>query len=626
MLSQIGIRKKSVMIHIGFFIFAIFLIVVNINLLEPPIVDFDIKTDQPGMFQIFWAEHGYSEENSVFQKEITPHEMHHFSILVSNRNWLVFGPNIHSLRIDPLDRPGTVWIKDIWVRQGGLFSINIHTAEDFKRVEIIDGISDMQITQDGLKVVSDTNDPKLQIRISPTPFYGKGILFLLACLILLYVFKHLSVRFSQVQYIEWLFFFVLALVICMACFSKPNMHPDEYVHTEAAKYFSHSNHWLPPAADNPEIVRSYSSHGDSRLNGGEIVYLFAGKFLEFFSFLPVNHYLILRLFNVSLFAVLIIFCIKYQELRLFFLPIFISPQIWYFFSYFNSDAFGLFIVFLAAFQVIRENSSFNTYLGREESGILTIIQGVGFGLFFSLLFLIKMNFLFFSMFLGLYFFLRLFKREITGFKRVVKRAGIILLAVAVVFSLTNVVNEAVNNWDRADKIIKMQYKTAKADLNPLLNPQDNNKYLLLRGKGYPLSYIWKDMQWGYIIFMSSFGVFGNMHFYNTHEFYDAFRIFLILATVCICYDLLIGRKNSRDLWCFFLAVFCASSLMAAALYHSWVSDFQAQGRYLLPIIPMIGSFLYSSRRTISIPRINFFVFLLFLLSCDSFIFLGIKNI
>lgn len=626
MLSQIGVRKKSVMIHIGFFIFAVFLIVVNINLLETPIVEFDVKTDQPGMFQVFWAGHGYSQENSVFQKDIIPHEMHHFSIKVTGPNCLVFGPNIHSLRIDPLDRPGTVWIKNIRIRQGNLFSINIHTAEDFKQVKIIDGISDMQITQDGLKVVSDTNDPKLQIRIHPTPFYEKIILYVLACLLLLYIFKHLSVRYSQVQYVEWLFFFVLALVICMACLSDPNMHPDEYVHTEAAKYFSHYDHWLPPAADNPEIARSYSSHGDSRLNSGEIVYLFAGKFLEFFSFLSGNHYLILRLFNVSLFAVLIFLCINNHELRFFCLPIFISPQIWYIFSYFNSDAFGLFIVFLAAFQVIRENSSFNTYLGREKGGVLTIVQGVGFGLFFSLLFLIKMNFYFFSMFLGLYFLLRLFKKEITGFKRVVKRAGIILLAVAAVFSLTNVVNEAVNNWDRADKMIKMQYKTANVDLNPLLNPQDNNKYLLLRGKGYPLSYIWKDMQWEHIIFMSSFGVFGNMHFYNTLEFYDAFWIFLVLATICICYDLLIGRKNSRELWCFFLAVFCASSLVAAALYHSWVSDFQAQGRYLLPIIPMIGCFLYSARRTISIPRINFFVFLLFLLSCNSFIFLGIKNI
>ncbi len=626
MLPLIGDRKKSAMVHIGFFFFSLYLIIVNLNFFEAPIVQFDVKTDQPGMFQIYWAGKTYSEENSVFHRNISPYEMHHFTIKVKGREGLVFGPKIHSLRIDPLDRPGTVWIKDIWVRQGDFYSIHIHTAKDFKRVKIIDGIREMQITPDGLKVVSDTNDPKLQIMIHPTPCYGKIISYVLAWLLFLYTLRYLSLTFSELQYVEWFFFFILALVICMACLSAPDVHPDEHVHTQAAEYYSHFDHWLPPAADNPEIVGSYSTHGDSRLNSNEIVYLFAGKFLEFWSFLSTNHYLLLRFFNISLLGILIILCIKNKELRLICLPILISPQIWYIFSYFNSDAFGLFIAFLAAFLVIRENSSFNAYIHGEQSTFSTTVQGIGFGLFFSFLFLIKINFYFFSMFLGFYFLLHLFERDSVDLKRVAKRAGILLLVIAAVFSLTKIVSGAVNNWDRAEKMMEMRNKTATANLNPLLNPEETNKYLHLRDKGYPLSHVWENMQWGHITFMSSFGVFGNMCIYNSADFYNWVWSLLVIVTICIFYDILFNRKKRNDLLCFFLAAFCASSLVAAALYHSWIADFQAQGRYLLPIVPMIGGFLYSARRTLSMPRINFFVLLLFLLSCDSFIFLGIKNI
>jgi hypothetical protein len=286
----------------------------------------------------------------------------------------------------------------------------------------------------------------------------------------------------------------------------------------------------------------------------------------------------------------------------------------------------LFIAFLAVFLVIRENSFFNKYLHGEQSALSTTVKGIGLGLFFSLLFLIKLNFYFFAMFLGLYFLFRLFERHISDFKRVAARAGVILLVIAAVFSLTQVLKEEVNNWDRAHKMLEMRYKTAKGNLNSLLNPKETSKYSRLKDKGYPISHVWEDMQWGHITFMSSFGVFGNMSIYNSQEFYQWVWFLLILTMICIVYDLMFKRNSRGDLLCFFLVVFCACSLLGADLYHSWVADFQAQGRYLLPIVPMLGGFLYSARRSLSLPRINFFALLLFLASCDSFILLGLKNI
>ena len=44
---------------------------------------------------------------------------------------------------------------------------------------------------------------------------------------------------------------------------------------------------------------------------------------------------------------------------------------------------------------------------------------------------------------------------------------------------------------------------------------------------------------------------------------------------------------------------CLGALIGAVLYHCWTVDFQAQGRYLLPLIGMMGIVLYETRRAVS---------------------------
>ncbi len=626
-MPRIGPRTKSTITHTAFFIFSLYLIIANVNLFQPPVVDFDVKTAQPGMFQVFWAGSlkSYREEESVFQRDITPFAPHHFSIGITDPKGLVFGPNVRYLRIDPLDRPGEIVIKDLRLRQGSLFSITIDHA-DFKRIKRVDGITSLQIQPDGLHVVTDTNDPKLEIKVAVKPHYAIIVPFVLGCLLILYSLKYLAVRFLNLQYIDWCFFFVLALIATMTVVSGPDMHPDEGVHTSAAEYYSQYNHWLPPAADAPEIRPTYSLHGVSRLNSEEIVYLFAGKFLEFFSFLPVDGYLILRFFNISLFVTLAIFCLKKPDMRLLSLPVFISPQIWYVFSYFNSDAFALFILFVITYQVMNYDSWLNRYLRCEKKVTALLLPCLGLGSLFSFLFLIKKNFYFFPVFLFFYFALQFYNKSYLRPKSAITRLGAILAVMAVLFSVHLTVNAAVNDWHRTQKIVKMQNETAEAEYNPQENPTESNQYLNLKGKGFPLSYVWNTLQWGRITFMSTFGVFGNMSIYNSLEFYDSISLFLYIVLLCILYDLLRNRIFDGNFLLFAAVIGCSAALIATSFVHSWNSDYQAQGRYLLPIVPMIGIFLYSAGQRLHIGRINFFTFILFLFSSSSFLFLGLTKI
>jgi len=74
------------------------------------------------------------------------------------------------------------------------------------------------------------------------------------------------------------------------------------------------------------------------------------------------------------------------------------------------------------------------------------------------------------------------------------------------------------------------------------------------------------------------------------------------------------------------ALFFASLLVLASLHHSWTADFQAQGRYLFPLLPILGVAAAAGERFISRRVFCFFSILLFTISCYSFIFIGIRGL
>ena len=68
------------------------------------------------------------------------------------------------------------------------------------------------------------------------------------------------------------------------------------------------------------------------------------------------------------------------------------------------------------------------------------------------------------------------------------------------------------------------------------------------------------------------------------------------------------------------------ALMAAAFYVAWTIDFQAQGRYLLPIVGMVSILVYHLRDRLANPPCMFIATALFLLSVYSYIFVALAGI
>jgi uncharacterized membrane protein len=68
------------------------------------------------------------------------------------------------------------------------------------------------------------------------------------------------------------------------------------------------------------------------------------------------------------------------------------------------------------------------------------------------------------------------------------------------------------------------------------------------------------------------------------------------------------------------------ALIGASLYRSWTIDLQAQGRYLFPILPMVGVLLARGRTLVDNGVFILFSIQLFALSLYSYIFIALIQI
>jgi len=194
-----------------------------------------------------------------------------------------------------------------------------------------------------------------------------------------------------------------ALAASMAFSSAFDAHPDEIDHARAADYYR--TNWLPPKFGDPAAVPSYSKYGVSYLHDRDVVYLLAGKWSTIIAPLVGDIHLAYRLFNLALLATIVIAFVRVPEARPLIVPLALSAQVWYVFSYFNGDAFALAVALFCAYQISARASAFNA--APDASARLRWLKGVialGFG--FGLLLLVKRNYYVFIAFLLAYVVLR----------------------------------------------------------------------------------------------------------------------------------------------------------------------------------------------------------------------------
>ena len=79
---------------------------------------------------------------------------------------------------------------------------------------------------------------------------------------------YLIAMFGEKKAIYWVFalgvILSAVLVLIMQLKTPYNVHPDEYSHVAAARYYL--NHWVPPKLDDPGVRATRSMYGFSYLD------------------------------------------------------------------------------------------------------------------------------------------------------------------------------------------------------------------------------------------------------------------------------------------------------------------------------------------------------------------------
>ena len=602
-------------------------ITVELTLQSPPKYDnflqSPIKCPYENIIQLFYAgeNQGYTENYS--RKERIGADTTFYRFIVKKNKTLDSLKIGRKLRLDPIVYPGTIYLTKFVVKQAGYKPLILNSKNQFDLLKPVNDIEKMKYTPNGVIIYSSGCDPQLEIKIKPENINFDYLFFLKLVITVfvigpaIYFLLGLLNNEGEFIYVPYLLMFVLALLFSTASICEL-MHLDEVVHVRAGDYYE--DHWLPPEICAPGIEDTYSDGGVSRLDNFEVVYFFAGKFSKLLSFLDIGEFPRFRLFNVFLFSILLLLSIKHIEYRVLMLPLLMSPQIWYLFTYFNSDAFSLFIIIVISYQVIAENSMTNLYLTSYEDAKNKIIRPLLVGLLFSFLLLIKLNYYVFIVFLFLVFIHKLGMKEYQYPKKVMQRVGVIILISAAVFGVRWGIDISRNGINRNEKRMECRIKLAKPWYNPETPLEKRFPFKNLKDRNITIKQLFEKYNWGWKTFIHSFGVY--FLFPRADLWYYRFIMaVMLISTIYLSASILI-RRNLDQILLLTIVGFCSLLLIALSLWNSWTASFQAQGRYLFPILIMTGHLLHESLSILNKKIINFIVLIMFCLSVYSYVYIA----
>jgi hypothetical protein len=585
-------------------------------------VELVAQTDEPSRFRIYWADdgQGYTPERQA-STQFKAGEEQSYRFLLTDLG------AVRSVRLDPTERRARVRIGRIVFSQAGYHPIRLE-GQELSALRAIKGIASLQLTAAGLELVTAGRDAQLEVAVAPRARLPSSaeltrfltLLALLGCLLLWQ--PRIGDQFAHVPMGLLL---AIGLSLCMATLSKPNEHPDEHVHLAAGQYYE--RHWLPPKVCDPEIRDSYSVYGASRLDSGEIVYLLAGKFSRILeNLLPstLDSCQRLRLFNVGLLIALAAVALRWASYRPLLLPLLISPQIWYIFSYFNSDAFALFMALLCAGQVLHERSWLHRYWeGEQPRGGL--LMTLALAVLLSLALLIKKNFFVVHAGLLLLVLLQATTWQADRRRRAVWQSAKLGALVVLLVGMNYAASVAVRGLDARDAIRRCREQTASDAYKPNASIERQHPMLHLRQRGTT----WQDMftqhRWGEKSFRSAFGVYGYLSISDSPATY---RIVKTLLLLLLGYLLLMAfwRATPQGRAAAAICALLALALGVALFWHAWTRDMQAQGRYFLPAVGLIGILVQQQAARLNRLVLDSLTAALYVLACYSFLFIGLARI
>jgi hypothetical protein len=409
-----------------------------------------------------------------------------------------------------------------------------------------------------------------------------------------------------------LLFLAVAFSMAMAVVSTTEkaVHHDEFDHFNAARYYT--EHWLPPAVGDAKARESHSIYGYSYLNEWDVVYALAGKFAALINPWVGDIERSLRFFNVALFLALGCLALVRRSAVLGFAVLLTSPQIWYTFGYFNGDAFPFFLCF-----VIVAALTTPAACGNESRG--AVVRCLVLGCCVGLLIVSKKSFWSFALFTVVlvgWMELQRYRRDHDA-REVLRHLGVFAVTIAAMAGPRIAYDLHLNgsSGQKQAKIVALAEELAA----PIFKPSTSTKQSLnLRSKGVSLAATLRPpYDWAKHSFHTLFGAYNYNVIRPNRWYFDsiigAYGLFLVYLVSVVW-----TRGGAGERFVLGAATATAALVVALSLYHSWVGDFQPQGRYLFGMFALVAIVLARNQHRLRRAAVQVFIAIAFLLSAWSF--------
>ncbi len=586
------------------------------------LVEFEIEIDTPNLnyFKIYWADHGQGYSESNMRQVLISNHHQKYQMFLSNFD------DLARLRIDPIEYPGVAKFKNIQISQLGYEKISLNPEQQLAELKVIQQIEPLKITDNALILQTTGRDSQLELAIDPVRSQFLPLVHVINVIIIFITFLWLSralgFLFKDYLFVPCFLTIILVLAAIMAAITGFSVHPDESVHLSAVSYYG--DHLFPPPIDSPAAANTFSVYGYSRLANYEIYYILAGYFTNILGPFQLPELTEARIFGLFLLAILTIISMGNKRFRIFALPLLISAQAWYLFSYTNSEGFAVFVAILLGYQAAHKDSILNGLLSTPHPHNL-VAKIILIGSLVGLMLLAKPNFYFFILFLGMYLVWRICLGEFPDQKLLWKRIALVSIIGLSIYGLRAGLDYAANGPDPKAKHLEIIEANAQYLYKPSTPLNEQHIYLHLKDRSFSLDRIINKEQWGEKTFYTAFGAYGFTEYFADATYYDLIRRCGYLLMALMLLGVLVKGPPSAQLL-FSMVVICSMMLIGLLLWRSWTVSFQPQGRYLLPILPMLGVLYYHIHPYIYEKAVITLTVCMFLLSVYSFVFVGIYDV
>ena len=585
-------------------------------------IEIDLKTylNYKAPVQVFWASEGEPFSKDQVKTQWIFHQNNVLRMRVGDLSGNA------QLRIDPLRYRGHVRINSLFIDHSGYKPEWFKSARTLAALKPVNDISSAVLEDDGLVITTSGPDSQLvmDMNLEKLPGFQWHHLINIALIMLtaMIAVPWLVAGFSTMKYVPAGMFLVFIMAIVMATVSAPSVHPDEKTHFKSIKYYQHHN--LPPAVDAPEMVYTYSEYGNSRLVGNEIYYPLAGFYVRLLEDLKMPMVVTARSFSILMLMVVLLCTLYSQAFRAVATPMLLTSQIWYHYSYANSDMFAITVCLLIAWMSVSERSLLNRFL-TEDKPRNYVLSVIGLGIVLGSLLFLKINYYAFALFIAVYYFWRLGKGDFERPLQVLARGGLITLMGLSLFGVKFVYDGVINDWDRSARVHQMWDKYADDHYKPSTPLAEKHPEMYLRERGKSIGEMFTEFSWGGKTFLTSFGGYGFTQFFAKPGYYEWLKGLLFLAIVLACGAVLVrGPTNLRVL--LLITIAFVLLVIGISLTGSWIRVLQPQGRYLGAILPIVGMFYFHARSCLPQRIWHGLVLSLFAMATYSFLFVGLADI